>query len=112
MSYDDDDHTWDDGHLTADDVIESLKLKDGNVVADVGCGVGYFSLKLAPKVAEHGSVLAEDILGESLTFLWIRAFLHHQSNIRVVHGNPDDPNPTEALTLCSFRTAITSSRNL
>ena len=75
-----------------DDVIESLKLKDGNVVADVGCGVGYFSLKLAPKVAEHGSVLAEDILGESLTFLWIRAFLHHQSNIRVIHGNPDDPH--------------------
>jgi len=75
-----------------DDVIESLKLKDGNMVADVGCGVGYFSLKLAPKVAEHGSVLAEDILGESLTFLWIRAFLHHQSNIRVIRGNPDDPN--------------------
>jgi ubiquinone/menaquinone biosynthesis C-methylase UbiE len=33
-----------------DDVIESLKLKDGNAVADVGCGVGYFSLKLAPKL--------------------------------------------------------------
>ena len=75
-----------------DDVIESLKLKDGNVVADVGCGVGYFSLKLASKVAEHGSVLAEDILGESLTFLWIRAFLHHQFNIRVIHGNLDDPH--------------------
>ena len=29
-----------------DDVIESLKMKDGSVVADVGCGVGYFSLKL------------------------------------------------------------------
>jgi cyclopropane fatty-acyl-phospholipid synthase-like methyltransferase len=56
-----------------DDVIGSLKLKDGNVVADVGCGVGYFSLKLSPKVAEHGIVLAEDILNESLTFLWIRA---------------------------------------
>ena len=54
-----------------DDVIESLKLKDGSAVADVGCGVGYFSVKLAPKVAEHGSVFAEDILGESLTFLWI-----------------------------------------
>src|ERR1700758_4905976 len=74
-----------------DDVIESLKLKDGNVVADVGCGVGYFSLKLAPKVAEHGSVLAEDIFGESLTFLWIRALLHHEYNIRIIHGNPDDP---------------------
>ena len=75
-----------------DDVIESLKLKDGNMVADVGCGVGYFSLKLAPKVAEHGTVLAEDILGESLTFLWIRTFLQHQSNIRVIHGNFDDPH--------------------
>jgi ubiquinone/menaquinone biosynthesis C-methylase UbiE len=75
-----------------DDVIKSLKLKDGDVVADVGCGVGYFSLKLAPKVAEHGSVLAEDILGESLTFLSIRAFLHHQSNIRVIHGDLDDPH--------------------
>src|SRR5271167_5246409 len=75
-----------------DGVIESLKLKDGNVVADVGCGVGYFSLKLTPKVGEHGSVLAEDILGESLAFLWIRAFLHHQSNIRVIRGNPDDPH--------------------
>jgi ubiquinone/menaquinone biosynthesis C-methylase UbiE len=46
-------------------VVESLHLKDGYIVADVGCGVGYFSLKIAPKVAEHGSVLAEDILGES-----------------------------------------------
>jgi hypothetical protein len=41
----------------------------------------------------HGSVLAEDILGESLTFLWIRAFLYHQSNIRVIHGDPDDTSP-------------------
>jgi ubiquinone/menaquinone biosynthesis C-methylase UbiE len=74
-----------------DDVIECLKLKDSSVVADLGCGVGYFSLKLAPKVAEHGSVLAEDILGESLTFLWIRALFHHQNNIRIIHGKPDDP---------------------
>ena len=78
-----------------EDVIASLKLKDGNVVADVGCGVGYFSLKLAPKVAEHGRVLAEDILNESLAFLWIRAFLNHQSNIRVIHGNPDEPHLPE-----------------
>ena len=73
-------------------MLECLKLNDGNVVADVGCGAGYFSLKLAPKVAQHGCVPAEEILGESLTFLWIRAFLHHQSNIRVIHGSPDDPH--------------------
>jgi ubiquinone/menaquinone biosynthesis C-methylase UbiE len=60
-------------------------------VADLGSGVGYFSLKLAPKVAEHGSVLAEDILGDSLAFLWVRALLHHQPNIRIIHGKTDDP---------------------
>ena len=38
------------------------------MVADLGCGVGYFTLKLGPKVGEHDSVLAEDILEESLTF--------------------------------------------
>jgi ubiquinone/menaquinone biosynthesis C-methylase UbiE len=77
------------------EVIESPKLKAGDIVADVGCGVGYFTLKLAPKVAEHGGVLAEDILGESLTFVWVRAFLRHQSNIRVIHGSSDDPHLPE-----------------
>lgn len=57
----------------------------------MGCGVGYFSLKLAPIVAEHGSVLAEDTLTKSLTFLWIRAFLNNHSNIREIHGELDDP---------------------
>jgi SAM-dependent methyltransferase len=73
------------------DVIQCLNLKNGSVVADLGCGVGYFSLKLAPKVGGYGSVLAEDILDESLTFLRIRALFHHQNNIRIIHGNPDDP---------------------
>ena len=74
------------------DVIDSLNLKEGDIVADVGCGVGYFSLKLAPKVADHGSALAEDILARSLAILWIRTLLNHQSNIRVIHGDLDDPH--------------------
>ena len=75
-----------------DDVIEPLRLKDGKVVAEVGCGAGYFALKLASKVGEHGNVLAEDILREPLAFLWIRALLRHQGNVRVVHGDLDNPH--------------------
>jgi SAM-dependent methyltransferase len=78
-----------------EDVIDSLELKAGSTVADVGCGVGYFSLKLAPKVAEQGTVLAEDILDESLAVLRIRAALSGQSNVRVVHGDLDDPRLPE-----------------
>jgi SAM-dependent methyltransferase len=51
--------------------------------------------KLAPKVAEQGTVLAEDILDESLAVLWIRAALSGQSNVRVVHGDLDDPRLPE-----------------
>ena len=81
-----------------DDVIEPLRLKDGKFVAEVGCGAGYFSLKLASKVGGYGSVLAEDILREPLAFLWIRALLRHQGNVRVIHGNLDDPHlPKEGL---------------
>ena len=40
-----------------DDVIEELDLKEDNVVADLGSGVGYFALKLSDAVGS-GKVLA------------------------------------------------------
>jgi SAM-dependent methyltransferase len=75
----------------AGEVLEPLNLKDGSVVADVGSGAGYFALKLAPMVGEKGGVLAVDILKEPLAFLWIRALLRGQSNVHVIHGDPDNP---------------------
>ena len=55
-------------------------------------------MKLAAKVGEHGSVLAEDILREPLAFLWLRALLCHQRNVHVVLGDLDDPHlPKEGL---------------
>ena len=77
------------------EIIEWLNLKDGNVVADVGSGAGYFTLKLAPIVGEKGGVLAVDILKEPLAFLWIRALLRHQSNVHIIHGDPDEPHLPE-----------------
>lgn len=50
-------------------VVEALNLKDGSIVADVGSGAGYFTLKLAPIVGKRGRVIAEDILREPLAFL-------------------------------------------
>ena len=73
-----------------DDVIECLKLKDDDVAADLGCGAGYFSLKLAPKVAEHGSVLAEGILGQQARVV---VDLTPSTNLRIVHCGPNEPLP-------------------
>jgi len=79
----------------AGQVVESLNLKDGSIVADIGSGAGYFTLKLGPIVGDKGRVIAEDILREPLAFLWIRALLRHQRNIRVIHGEPDNPHLPE-----------------
>ena len=77
------------------EIIDSLGLKEGSVVADIGSGSGYFALKVAPMVGKHGSVFAVDILKEPLAFLWIRALLNHQSNIHTIHGEQDDPHLPE-----------------
>ena len=74
------------------DVIEELKLKDGDVVADIGSGAGYFDLKLSGNVGRSGKVLAVDIRRLPLAFLWIRAVLRGQRNVHVQVGDPDDPH--------------------
>src|ERR1035437_5432189 len=55
------------------EVIQALTLKNGDSVVDLGCGSGYFSLKLSRPVGSNGKVIAEDIRRLPLTFLWVRA---------------------------------------
>jgi predicted methyltransferase len=74
------------------DVIEALDLKSGSVVVDLGCGSGYFTLKLSARVGKSGRVLAEDIRRFPLVFLWFRMALKGDRNISVLHGDPTDPH--------------------
>jgi ubiquinone/menaquinone biosynthesis C-methylase UbiE len=74
------------------DVIQALDLRPGNVVVDLGCGSGYFTLKLSAPVGQSGSVLAEDIRRLPLAFLWLRTFQRRQHNVSIVYGEPDDPH--------------------
>ena len=74
------------------EVIQALDLKPGNVVVDLGCGSGYFTLKLSAPVGQSGSVLAEDIRRLPLVFLWLRTFQRGQHNVNIALGEPDDPH--------------------
>src|SRR6202030_473989 len=74
------------------DVIHALNLSPGNVVVDLGCGSGYFTLKLSAPVGKNGSVLAEDIRRLPLVFLWPRTFHRSLHNVAIVHGEPDNPH--------------------
>jgi SAM-dependent methyltransferase len=73
------------------DVIAALALKPGSRVVDLGCGSGYFTLKLSPRVHPGGRVFAEDIRWLPLAFLWVRTILKGDHNVRIIHGVVSDP---------------------
>jgi arsenite methyltransferase len=73
------------------DVVRALDLMPGNVVVDLGCGAGYFALKLSVPIGDRGHVIAEDVRGLPLVFLWFRTVSRHEPNVTIVHGALNDP---------------------
>lgn len=72
-------------------ILRQLDLDPGDSVVDLGSGAGYFALKIAPRVAPTGRVLAIDLRRQSLAFLWIRAVLGGHWNLHVIRSQVDDP---------------------
>jgi hypothetical protein len=64
-------------------VLDSLDLRPGEVVADLGAGSGYFTFRMAPKVGETGRVLAVEIQEAMLTTLRARAATKKTTNVEV-----------------------------
>jgi len=73
------------------DVIKAMNLKDGDTVVDLGCGSGYFTLRLSSPVGERGRVIGEDIRRLPLFFLRLRAWMKGKNNVSVSMGEPADP---------------------
>ena len=68
-----------------------LHIKEGQVVCDMGCGNGFYTLKLAPLVGKTGKVLAVDIQKEMLDMLKKRADGLNVNNIEYILGGVADP---------------------
>jgi predicted methyltransferase len=75
-------------------VMDLLHLKPGSVVADIGAGGGWFSVRAARRVAPNGRVIAEDINAKDIPYIQQRAQREHLVNIEVLLGTPDDPKLT------------------
>jgi len=72
-------------------MLKNLGVKPGMTVCDMGCGNGFYSLKLAKMVGENGKVLAVDIQPEMLRLLKARAQEQGIENIELILGDIDDP---------------------
>jgi ubiquinone/menaquinone biosynthesis C-methylase UbiE len=75
-------------------------LEKGMVVADVGAGTGYFSLRMARRVGPEGKVYANDVQPEMLDKLRVNAAKAKITNVETVLGSEADPRlPLKALDL-------------
>lgn len=73
-----------------DKVIGLLDLTPNMVVADIGAGTGYFTMRLARQVP-RGQVIATDIEADMIRYLDERAKREAITNVRALVTPPDDP---------------------
>ena len=79
-----------------DDLLKLLDARPGAVIADVGAGEGFYTVRIARAVMPGGRVVAEDIDEKALAKLRERADREHVENVEVVLGTVDDPKlPTQ-----------------
>lgn len=74
-----------------DEVIQALKLQNGQVVADIGAGSGYFTLRLARVVGPKGMVFALDTEEGMLDYLRQRLAKEEIPNAKTILVPPHDP---------------------
>jgi SAM-dependent methyltransferase len=74
-----------------DQVMDALGIADGSVVADLGAGGGWFTVRLARRVGPQGLVYAEDIQEQMIESIERRIQRESLRNVRTVLGKPNDP---------------------
>ena len=83
-----------------DEVIAALKIPEGAVVADIGAGTGFFTLRLARRVGASGKVIATDLQPEMLALLRQHAGEAGLANIEPVLCTERDAKlPVDAVDL-------------
>jgi predicted methyltransferase len=80
------------------EVIQALALKPDAVIADIGSGTGYFSVRLAHMVPK-GRVYGVDIEPDMVKYLAERAKRDGLKNVIAVTGAPGDPLLPEKVDL-------------
>jgi ubiquinone/menaquinone biosynthesis C-methylase UbiE len=72
-------------------LMPSLQIKEGDVVADLGAGSGYHTMKLSKIVGASGKVYAVDIQPQMLDIIGKRVRKDNIQNVVLVHNTEKDP---------------------
>ena len=74
-----------------DKVLQFMGLKDGDIVADIGCGNGFYTLRLADRIGPRGVVFAVDVQQGMLDQLAERQKEANITNVYPILGEYEDP---------------------
>jgi cyclopropane fatty-acyl-phospholipid synthase-like methyltransferase len=80
-----------DAYQKPHEVMEALAVKEGEVIADIGAGSGYFTLRLARHIGPSGRVYAVDVSPDMVRHLHARVRDAGLLNVSPILSLPDDP---------------------
>jgi ubiquinone/menaquinone biosynthesis C-methylase UbiE len=80
-----------DAYQKPQEVMRTLAVKEGEIVADIGAGSGYFTMRLARHVGATGRVYAVDVSPDMIRHLHARVREAGLLNISPILAPPDDP---------------------
>jgi ubiquinone/menaquinone biosynthesis C-methylase UbiE len=72
-------------------IMDALGVAEGAIVADIGAGGGWFTIRLARRVGPNGVVFSEDIQKQMLEATGRRVSKEGLRNVQTVLGTADDP---------------------
>jgi ubiquinone/menaquinone biosynthesis C-methylase UbiE len=82
-----------------DQVMDALGVAEGTVVADLGAGGGWFTVRLAHRVGPHGRVYAVDVQRLMIEAISRRVQREGYTNVETVLGAEEDPKLPEGAQL-------------
>jgi protein-L-isoaspartate O-methyltransferase len=77
--------------------IKALGIRPGQVVADVGAGSGYYTVRLAKHVGRTGRVYASDLQPEMIVHLQRRLERERIENVELVQATETNPRLPEGM---------------
>jgi len=86
-----------------DEIIKSLKIHKGDVIADIGAGGGYFTFEFSREVGENGKVYAVDTNKNSMKFIGDESVKKGIENIMTVIAGGDGLYLPEKVNLIFLR---------
>ena len=92
--------------LPPDKVLEIVNIKEGQCIADIGCGTGYFTIPLAKVVAEKGKIFAIDINTEMLDETKSKVEKEEISNVVIVKSSENNFNISDESTDIVFTSTV------